>query len=75
MIELGDARRLSAAAQEVGRLRVGAALEAGQVRTCLQAAEVFGVCERSAGIWWRRYEAVGRESVAAPVRAVRVRAS
>ncbi|SHN30765.1 transposase [Streptomyces yunnanensis] len=68
MIELEDARRLSPAAQEVVRLRVVAALEAGQVRTYRQAAEVFGVCERSVGTWWRKYKAAGGASLVAPVK-------
>ncbi|WP_329461015.1 IS630 family transposase [Streptomyces sp. NBC_01431] len=65
MIELGGARGLGPAAQEVVRLRVVAALESGQVRTYRRAAEVFGVSERSVGTWWRKYKAAGRESLAA----------
>ncbi|MPY32902.1 hypothetical protein FNH09_17005 [Streptomyces adustus] len=42
-------RRPAPAAQEVVRLRVVAALESGYVRTYRQAAEVFGVSERSVG--------------------------
>ncbi|MFG3310013.1 IS630 family transposase [Streptomyces wuyuanensis] len=68
MIEVGDARRLSPAAQEVVRLRVVATLESGRVCTYRQAAEVFGVSERSVGAWWRKYRAVGREALAAPVK-------
>ncbi|MBP2400786.1 helix-turn-helix domain-containing protein [Streptomyces syringium] len=59
MSELGDARRLGPAAQEVLRLRVVAALESGRVRGYRQAAEVFGVAERSVGSWWRKYQAWG----------------
>ncbi|MFE4875127.1 helix-turn-helix domain-containing protein [Streptomyces sp. NPDC056682] len=68
MIELGGARGLGPAAQEVVRLRVVAALESGQVRTYRRAAEVSGVSERSVGTWWRKYKAAGRESLAAPVK-------
>jgi transposase len=48
----------------VVRLRVVAALESGQVRTYRQAAEVFGVSERSVGSWWRAYRGGGREALA-----------
>ncbi|MFD1325824.1 IS630 family transposase [Micromonospora sonneratiae] len=68
MIELGDARRLSPAAQEVVRLRVVAALESGRVRTYGQAAEMFGVSPRSVGTWWRKYQTAGREALAVPVK-------
>jgi transposase len=68
VIELGGAGRLGPAAQEVVRLRVVAAPESGQVRTYRQAAEVFGVSERSVGTWWRTFKAAGAESLAAPVR-------
>ena len=68
MIELGDARRLSPAAQEVVRLRVVAALESGRVRTYGQAAEMFGVSSRSVGTWCRKHQAVGREALAVPVK-------
>ncbi|WP_189969741.1 IS630 family transposase [Streptomyces violascens] len=68
MIELGGARGLSPAVQEVVRLRVVAALESGQVRTYRQAAEVFGVSQRSVGTWWRKYKCAGREALAAPVK-------
>ncbi|MCX4673565.1 helix-turn-helix domain containing protein [Streptomyces sp. NBC_01381] len=68
MIEVGGARRLGPAAQEVVRLRVVAVLESGQVRTYRQAAEVFGVSERSVGTWWRTFKAAGGESPAAPVK-------
>lgn len=64
MIEVEDARRLSPAAREVVRLRVVAALELGTVRTYRQAAEVFGVSERSVGSWWRAYRGGGREALA-----------
>lgn len=68
VIELGDARCLSPAAQEVVRLRVVAAPEAGRVRTYGQAAEMFGVTQRSVGTWWRKYQAAGRDALAAPVK-------
>ncbi|WP_350309887.1 helix-turn-helix domain-containing protein [Streptomyces yunnanensis] len=45
-----------------------AALESGQVRTCRQAAKMFGVSQRSVGTWWRKYKAAGREALAAPVK-------
>ncbi|MCX5205909.1 IS630 family transposase [Streptomyces sp. NBC_00237] len=45
-----------------------AALESGQVQTYRQAAEVFGVSVRSVGTWWRKYQAAGREALAAPVK-------
>ncbi|MFD5513946.1 helix-turn-helix domain-containing protein [Streptomyces sp. NPDC127051] len=54
---------MAPAAQEVVRLRVVAALESGRVDTCRQAAEVFGVAERSVGTWWRKYQADGREAL------------
>ncbi|WP_067480243.1 winged helix-turn-helix domain-containing protein, partial [Nocardia amamiensis] len=63
-----DLRRLSPAAQEVVRLRVVAALESGRVRTYGEAGEMFGVSQRSVGTWWRRYQAGGREALAAPVK-------
>jgi transposase len=50
-------------------LRVVAALKAGRVRTYGQAAEMFGVSERSAGEWWRKYQAGGRQALAVPVKA------
>lgn len=68
MIEVGGARGLGPAVQEVVRLRVVAALESGQVRTYRRAAEVFGVSERSVGTWWRKYRVMGREALAAPVK-------
>jgi transposase len=43
---------------------VVAALESGQVKGYRQAAEVFGVAERSVGSWWRAYQAGGREALA-----------
>ncbi|MEU2835353.1 helix-turn-helix domain-containing protein, partial [Streptomyces lavendulae] len=55
---------MAPAAQEVVRLRVVAALESGSVGTYGQAAEVFGVGERSVGTWWRKYQAGGREALA-----------
>lgn len=61
-------RRLSPAAQEVLRLRVVAALESGRVRTYGQAAEMFGVSERSVGTWWRASRAGGRQALLAAVR-------
>jgi transposase len=64
VIEVEDARRLHLAAREVVRLRVVAALESGQVRTYRQAAEMFGVSERSAGTWWRAHRGGGREALA-----------
>ncbi|ANZ13634.1 IS630 family transposase [Streptomyces noursei] len=67
-IEVGDARLLSAAAQEVVRLRVVAALESGRVGSYREAAEVFGVSSRSVGTWWRAYRTGGREALAAPVK-------
>jgi transposase len=39
------------------------------VRTYRQAAEVFGVSERSAGTWWRKYRVGGRPALAVPVKA------
>ncbi|WP_327116245.1 IS630 family transposase [Nocardia sp. NBC_01730] len=63
-----DLRRLSPAAQEVVRLRVVAALESGRVSGYREAAEMFGVSQRSVGTWWRKYQAGGRESLAAPVK-------
>ncbi|GAU71497.1 hypothetical protein SSP35_43_00010, partial [Streptomyces sp. NBRC 110611] len=56
------------AAQEVLRLRVVATLESGRVRGSRQAAEVFGVAERSVGSWWSKYQALGRAGLAAPVK-------
>jgi transposase len=61
-------RRLSPVAQEDLRLRVVAALESGRVRTYGQAAEMFGVSERSVGTWWRAFRAGGRQAVLAAVR-------
>ncbi|MER7468757.1 IS630 family transposase, partial [Streptomyces sp. NPDC097981] len=61
-------RRLSPAAQEDLRLRVVAALESGRVRTYVQAAEVFGVSERSVGTWWRAVRAEGGRAVLAAPR-------
>ncbi|MCI0385832.1 IS630 family transposase [Streptomyces sp. CNQ085] len=55
---------MTPAGREVVRLRVVAALESGAVRTYRQAAEVFGVSERSVGTWWRAYRAGGREALA-----------
>jgi len=46
------------------RLRVVAALESGKVRTYRQAAQMFGVGERSVGTWWRAYRAGGAEALA-----------
>ncbi|NUT52784.1 MAG: helix-turn-helix domain-containing protein [Saccharothrix sp.] len=46
------------------RLRVVAALESGKVEGYWQAAEVFGVSERSVGTWWRAYRRVGRDGLA-----------
>lgn len=69
MIKVEDARRLAPAEREVLRLRVVAALESGTVAGYRQAAEVFGVSERSVGSWWRTYRAQGREGLA--VRRVR----
>jgi hypothetical protein len=63
-----DARRLSPAAQEVVRLRVVAALESGRVSTYGEAAEMFGVSQRSAGTRRRKYRAGGREVLAVPVK-------
>ncbi|MBB2506545.1 IS630 family transposase [Amycolatopsis echigonensis] len=60
-----DARRLSPAGREVLRLRVVAALESGKVEGYRQAAEVFGVSERSVGSWWRAYQRDGRDGLAA----------
>jgi transposase len=61
-------RRLPPAAQEDLRLRVVAALESGRVRTYGQAAEVFGVSERSVGTWWRSSRAGGRQALLAAPR-------
>lgn len=61
-------QRLSSAGQRVVRLRAVAVMESGRVRPSRQAVEVFGVSERSAGAWWRRYR-VGRR----PVLAVKAR--
>jgi transposase len=69
VIEVEDARRLSPAEREVLRLRVVAALESGKVEGYRQAAEVFGVSERSVGNWWRAYRRDGRDGLA--VRRVR----
>ncbi|MFD5513852.1 helix-turn-helix domain-containing protein [Streptomyces sp. NPDC127051] len=69
MTEVGDARRLSPAGQEVVRLRVVAALRAGRVRTYGQAAAMFGVSDRSVGEWWRGYQTDGRQALAVPVKA------
>jgi transposase len=69
VIEVEDARRLSPAEREVLRLRVVAALESGKVAGYRQAAEVFGVSERSVGSWWRAYRRDGRGGLA--VRRVR----
>jgi transposase len=63
-MEVEDARRLSPAQREVLRLRVVAALEAGTVSSYRQAAEVFGVAERSVGSWWRAYRREGRQGLA-----------
>ncbi|WP_406472435.1 IS630 family transposase [Streptomyces sp. NBC_01615] len=41
-----------------------AALEPDTVRTYRQAAEMFGVSERSMGSWWRAYRSGGREALA-----------
>ncbi|MEU5547589.1 helix-turn-helix domain-containing protein [Streptomyces sioyaensis] len=62
-------RRLPPAAQEDLRLRVVSALESGRVRTYGQAAEVFGVSERSAGTWWRAFLGGGRQALLAAVSA------
>jgi len=43
---------------------VVAALESGAVRTYRQAAETFGVSERSVGGWWRAYRSGGRDALA-----------
>ena len=64
MIEVEGAHRLSPAEREVLRLRVVAALEAGKVEGYRQAAEVFGVSERSVGSWWRAYRRDGRDGLA-----------
>jgi transposase len=63
VIEVGDARRLGPGAQECLRLRVVAALEAGKVDTYRQAAEMFGVSDRSVGTWWRAYRDGGRRAL------------
>ncbi|WP_137816933.1 helix-turn-helix domain-containing protein [Gandjariella thermophila] len=60
----GGARRLSRAQREVLRLRVVAALESGQVSGYRRAAQVFRVCERSVGSWWRAYRRDGRQALA-----------
>ncbi|MFI9081630.1 IS630 family transposase [Streptomyces sioyaensis] len=60
-------RRLTPVAQEDLRLRVVAALESGRVRTYGQAAEVFGVSERSVGTWWRAFKTGGRQALLAVV--------
>ena len=64
MIEVEGAHRLSPAEREVLRLRVVAALESGKVEGYRQAAEVFGVSERSVGTWWRAYRRDGRDGLA-----------
>ncbi|MFC6094689.1 helix-turn-helix domain-containing protein [Saccharothrix lopnurensis] len=64
MVELEGAHRLSPAEQEVLRLRVVAALESRRVEGYRQAAEVFGVSERSVGTWWRAYRREGRGGLA-----------
>ncbi|MFD6324434.1 IS630 family transposase [Streptomyces sp. NPDC058442] len=56
-------RRLPPAAQEDLRLRVVSALESGRVRTYGQAAELFGVSERSVGTWWRASRTGGRQAL------------
>ncbi|MFE7532625.1 IS630 family transposase [Kitasatospora sp. NPDC057542] len=61
-------RRLSPTAQEGLRLRVVAAMASGQVRTYEQAAETFGVSERSVGTWWRAYQVGGRDALLAKKR-------
>ncbi|MEU2874689.1 helix-turn-helix domain-containing protein [Streptomyces olivoreticuli] len=58
-------RRLSPAVQEDLRLRVVAALESGRVGTYGEAAEVFGVAERSVGSWWRAFRSGGRQALLA----------
>lgn len=58
-------RQLSPSAQEGLRLRVVTAIASGQVRTYGQAAEVFGVSERSVGTWWRAYQVGGRDALLA----------
>ncbi|MBB5803072.1 transposase [Saccharothrix ecbatanensis] len=55
---------MSPAEREVLRLRVVAALESGRVEGYRQAAEVFGVSERSVGTWWRAYRREGRDGLA-----------
>ncbi|GAQ51469.1 hypothetical protein a10_01249 [Streptomyces acidiscabies] len=60
-------QRLSLAAQEDLRLRVVSALESGRVWTYGQAAEVFGVSERSVGTWWRAGRTGGRQALLAAV--------
>ena len=49
-------------------MRVVAALESERVRTYGEAAAMFGVSRRSVGTWWRKYQAGGREALAAPVK-------
>ncbi|MFE0800415.1 winged helix-turn-helix domain-containing protein [Streptomyces sp. NPDC058812] len=61
-------RRLVPAAQEDLRLRVVAALESGRVATYGQAAELFGVSERSVGSWWRAFKTGGRAALKAAER-------
>lgn len=61
-------RRLSPTAQEDLRLRVVAALESGRVATYGQAAEMFGVSERSVGSWWRAFKVGGRRALLAAER-------
>ncbi|MFD9624010.1 hypothetical protein ACFWB2_43445 [Streptomyces virginiae] len=46
-----------------------AALESGRVGSYRQAAEVFGVSERSVGTWWRECGAGGCRAPAVPVKA------
>ena len=64
MIEVEGAHRLSPVERKVVWLRVVAALEAGRVEGYRQAAEVFGVSERSVGTWWRAYRRDGRDGLA-----------
>ncbi len=64
MVEVGGAHRLSPAEREVLRLRVVVALESGRVEGCRQAAETFGVSERSVGTWWRAHRREGRDGLA-----------
>ncbi|MFT7841816.1 helix-turn-helix domain-containing protein [Saccharothrix sp. BKS2] len=64
MAEVEGAYRLSPAEREVLRLRVVAALESRRVEGYRQAAEVFGVSERSVDTWWRAYRRDGRDGLA-----------